>query len=400
MRYFTSIFIFLFSSISLYSQSNLLFDISEETAAQADQVCLDVSVQGFEHIVSMQYSIHYDPYSLLFLQPSNYNLPGLVASNFGTFPGILTFSWISNDLTNGTTLADGTVIFSLCFQVLADEGVSTLSFSEAPLMIEISNNMGDLINPVFQEGSVTINSSGGTDYTTLIAPIDTVMQGETFVVPITVRNFSNILSLQFGLEYDAEVLNFVEVGNMSLPYFDNSNVGTPPMLDEGKISVSWFDEELLGSSLEDGDTLFAITFEAVGAPGDMSGLLFSNNFVSIEIGDSSGVAIPYQIEQGSIYIFQEVNTSSLENPVFTYLPLSPNPMRNESVLRFELQQSSKVQWRVVGANGQVILEEEAFLPSGKHHIVLPRDQFPSAGTYLVELRSGRYRGTRTLIVGQ
>ena len=60
--------------------------ISDETTNVGDQVCVDVSVEGFMDILGMQFSINYDPADLEFVSVGNFNLTDLNANLFGTPP--------------------------------------------------------------------------------------------------------------------------------------------------------------------------------------------------------------------------------------------------------------------------------------------------------------------------
>ncbi len=401
MRFLITLLLSVVLSFSAYTQS-VTFTLAEEEAAYGDVVCLDVTVQNFTAVVSFQYSINYDPAFLSFVGTDGYNLQNFASGNVGNpSAGDITISWVSDDLINGTSVADGTSIFQLCFHVLlASELTTPIVFSDMPIGIEASDNTGNLIDPLFVGGSITVVNDGNADVITLYASQDTVMTGETVVVPITVENFVDILTFQFSLHYDSLVLRFVEAGDFSLPYLGTANLGTPPNLPEGTITVAWYDEEIQARTLEDGDTLFTITFEVIGSPGTMSPVFFSGFPTSVEISTISGVAMSFNLVGGGIYVFQEVGTHSVANPLFRFHPLSPNPMRTESYLTFELQKSSYVQWRVVDATGRIVYQEESYLPFGKHHISLHRDKFPSPGTYMIELHAGGYRAVRSLVVLQ
>ena len=85
-------------------------------------ICLDVEVQGFTDIISMQYSINFDSQVLAFDSYQNFNLPGLDPIDFGQpSPGALTVSWIIDDLINGQTVADFTSIYQFASMLLVHQ---------------------------------------------------------------------------------------------------------------------------------------------------------------------------------------------------------------------------------------------------------------------------------------
>ena len=82
-------------------------------------VCMDIEVQGFTDIISMQYSINFDSTVLTFNSYQNFNLPGLDPNDFGLpNAGALTVSWISDDLLNGNSVADFSSLYQVCFDVI------------------------------------------------------------------------------------------------------------------------------------------------------------------------------------------------------------------------------------------------------------------------------------------
>ena len=244
--------------------------------------------------------------------------------------------------------------------------------------------------------SYTFSQAGGD--VTLSLPEDTAMMGEVVYMPVTVQNFSGIIAMQFSINYDSLVLELQDVSDFGLQYMAIDNFGMPPDISNGTLTVSWFDQQLQPQTLDDGDTLFVITFAVIGAPGSWSAVAPTGTPVAVEFGDENGQALPYILDSGSVYVQPGVATHSVKNPEFTYLPLSPNPMTTLSYLRFELHRTMEVQWRVINAEGKILIEGSDYLPSGQHSIPLYRDQLPSAGTYIVELSGENYRGARTLIV--
>lgn len=237
------------------------------------------------------------------------------------------------------------------------------------------------------------------DAVALALPEDTAMTGETIYMPVTVENFTGIIAMQFSISYDSLVLEFQDVSDFGLEYLTIDNFGLPPGLPKGVLTVSWFDQQLQPQSLEDGDTLFVLRFEVIGGPGSWSALAFTGTPADVEFGDENGLPLPYILDSGSVYVEPGVAARSLKNPEFTYFPLSPNPMSaGLSYLRFELHKAMDVHWRVMNAEGKILIEGSDYLPPGQHSILLQKEQLPSAGTYIVELSGENYRGARTLIV--
>ena len=110
----------------------------------------------------MQYSIDYDDTVLDYDLAQNFMLSGLTAGNIGNpNPGDVTISWVSDDVVNGTTIADNTPIVELCFTTIGGNGTSSgIDFVGSPIIIEVTGP-GGVINPTFNNGTVNVGTGGG-----------------------------------------------------------------------------------------------------------------------------------------------------------------------------------------------------------------------------------------------
>ncbi|MCB9284927.1 MAG: gliding motility-associated C-terminal domain-containing protein [Lewinellaceae bacterium] len=273
---------------------DLTFIASDETVANGAQVCVDVSVQNFTDIVSMQYSINYNASVLQFDNASGFNLPGMTAANFGNpTSGNITLSWLANDPINGQSVADGTVIFQLCFTAIGAGGTSSnISFSGSPVPVEVIDASGP-VTPVFDNGSVTVTGGGGggggTDLT-FIASEETAGPGAQVCVDVSVQNFDNIVSMQYSINYNPSILQFDNASGFNLPGFTAANVGNPSA---GNITISWLaNDPIAGQSVPDGTVIYQLCFTVLGSAGSMSNITFSGTPTPVEVTNPSGIITP------------------------------------------------------------------------------------------------------------
>lgn len=136
--------LFLFGKIALFAQGTdqcFTLELSATEANPGDTICLDITTNAFNKILSTQYSMHWNVEDLKYVAIENLNLPNLSFTNFGLLPdlvdnGQVPLSWVDQSL-NGVSLPDGTVLYSICFEVLAEEaGFYPVFFSENPTIIE------------------------------------------------------------------------------------------------------------------------------------------------------------------------------------------------------------------------------------------------------------------------
>ena len=128
-----------------------------------------------------------------------------------------------------------------------------------------------------------------TTNTGLIINIEnyTAIPGESFCLEVSVENFSQIVSSQYTLVWNAEIMQFDSLINVNLPYpqnfFYNEN-----FVDIGQLLVNWFDSLGEGNDLDDGTVIYELCFTAVGAISDLDTIGFENLPVQIEVTDVPG----------------------------------------------------------------------------------------------------------------
>ncbi len=140
----------------------------DATGNNGDVVCVEIIVEDFTDILTMQYTITWDPTVMIFDDIQNFNLNGLEPFVFGTpaFPNVdegeLTLSWSDPDLIfDGETVPSPTTIFEVCFELIGQPGDSSpVNFSNSPTTIDIADINGQPVGTIFNSGTVTIAGGG------------------------------------------------------------------------------------------------------------------------------------------------------------------------------------------------------------------------------------------------
>lgn len=132
---------------------------TDMVAEEDSEVCFEVKTSDFNQILSIQYSMHWDPKMLKFKEVRNFGLPGMRENGFGTHlaeKGILTFSWYDPNL-RGMTKTGEIKLYDLCFQVLGERGSETqLKFDGNPTVVEIANSAGVFLELRTAGGKLTV----------------------------------------------------------------------------------------------------------------------------------------------------------------------------------------------------------------------------------------------------
>ncbi|MEY2949612.1 MAG: hypothetical protein RLZZ248_813, partial [Bacteroidota bacterium] len=280
--------------------------------------CLDITASGFEDILGMQFSLNYNASLFDFSSVGNFGLSGLTSSFFGvpgsgTTPGNITLSWYDESLS-GVSVANGTSLFEVCLTAKSS-GSGTLAFSGSPTIVEISNSSGEILDFTGNPGALTVTGGdtggggGGSENPSftgfgLIAGDVAGMMGDEVCVPVTTQSFDEILGMQFSMNYNPTFLEFSQLTNFGLEGLTSSLFGVPGSgTTAGNITLSWFDNNLVGITLPDESKLFDVCFTALS--NNTSTFSFSGTPTSIEISDAAGDIIPFNSSSSTISISED-----------------------------------------------------------------------------------------------
>lgn len=138
---------------------NLTLIAPRLVASSGETVCLDITVAGFQQLISMQYSVRWDKNVLEFKELKSFQLPSMDNNNFGTNnaqDGVLTAMWIENSL-KGIAIADGTSIYQICYKVKGKSGqFSSINFVDKPTPFEAVNTRDEVVGIKGMDGKVTV----------------------------------------------------------------------------------------------------------------------------------------------------------------------------------------------------------------------------------------------------
>ena len=274
--------------------------LADVSANQGDNVCLPVTVNDFNNILGMQFSVNYNASVLAFTGAQNFNaaLVGFTSASIGNpTPGNLTFTW-NDPFAAGVTLPNGATIFELCFDVTGASS-STVSFSGTPTPIEIIDGNEMTVPFNSESGTVTVGGGGGPVGFTLSLGDVSANQGDNVCLPVTVNDFNNILGMQFSVNYDASALMFTgsQNFNAALVGFTSASIGNPS---PGNLTFTWNDPFAAGVTLPNGATLLELCFDVTGS--STTTVSFSGNPTPIEIIDGNEMTVPFNSESGTVTI--------------------------------------------------------------------------------------------------
>ena len=134
-------------------------DIEDAYAKKGEEVCLSVSARSFTSILGLQHSILFDQKQLKYKTSKSFGLPGLSLGSFGTTKadqGSLNFLWFDMNV-KGVTVPDASVLYDLCFEVLAKKGSTCkVTIGDKPLKMEVVGPNKSKLNLESKSGKISV----------------------------------------------------------------------------------------------------------------------------------------------------------------------------------------------------------------------------------------------------
>ncbi len=122
---------------------------------------------------------------------------------------------------------------------------------------------------------------------------------DTFLVPIRVRNFTNVGSMQFTVSWNTTELDYAYTTPISPAFTQGAvNIGfdSTTYIGTGRITFTW--TRFGGLSVPNDSTIFSLAFRRIG--GSFSPVEVSSNPVQVEVTDASGNELMVQTMNGGV----------------------------------------------------------------------------------------------------
>lgn len=122
---------------------------------------------------------------------------------------------------------------------------------------------------------------------TLQASAKTAMSGKQVCLDVSVRDFRDILSMQYTMKWSPDKLKFSRIDGLNLPGLGSANFGAHGS-DKGLLTFAWYDSNVRGITVPDGTTIYQVCFDVLGNSGEKAWFQFTGYPTIIEISDKEG----------------------------------------------------------------------------------------------------------------
>ncbi len=261
--------------------------------------------------------------------------------------------------------------------------------------------MNKIVSVFFCIGIISLSTIDTTAQITLIAGNNTANKGETIDVPLQVKGFNDIFSLQFSVNWDTTVLAFKEVHSFTeaLPQFRADGVGVENIR-EGKLIVIWFDNSLTGIDVADSTEILVLRFEVIGEEGANSSIAFTNEPALIEAVDATSTILDVEVIDGEIVVPGNTTTTTFlqaQNGMRLFQN-HPNPFYKNTTIKASFSTAEWVLLTITDTYGRAVFEERFQASNGINNILIDTEQLTVAGTYTYTLSSSTHQLSKQMIV--
>lgn len=221
-------------------------------------------------------------------------------------------------------------------------------------------------------------------------------EGQDVLVNINVNDFADLLSFQFGVAWEANKYEFIEIININEKVEDTSGFiatdGVPSEI--SVLRTLWFDDTVINpATLDDGALLFTVKLRRLNEGQDGPIGIAPNEDFFIEFANSNTEIVDYIIDADGCSTLAFSTLSSNENIILNSLEVSPNPFQDE--ISIQLESVGSGSFSIYSISGKFI---EKYNYSQTDLVTLPLESI-RAGSYVLmhETEDGKMLGQSKII---
>jgi hypothetical protein len=206
-----------------------------------------------------------------------------------------------------------------------------------------------------------------------------LVQDDILSVEFRAENFEALMALQFGLQFDASKLEFVEQESIAGSPLQASNFG---LYDIATGEIRSLMAVIQSQSLTNGAPAFRLRFKVLQSGGKLSDVLQLSDDIL------QGYTFASDYTPGSVDLEFESLSTGTDNPVlngFELLQNQPNPFKRETVIGFKLPEACEGQLRVFDISGRLVEEQKGWFAKGYNERAFRFDGYTGDGMLYYEL---------------
>lgn len=211
--------------------------------------------------------------------------------------------------------------------------------------------------------------------------------GEQISIDLTAENFNELIAYQWILEFNPEVLTYTGFDNVNLVNLGELGFGKV-VINEGKLVLTWANATEISKKTE--DVIFSLNFE-VNQDARLRDLLKVTPHERLQ-------PVAYRTDETPMNV--ELNFVQPEVPAseFVLNQNTPNPFKEETAISFSLPEASTATLTIMDITGRILKQYEGEFAQGYNVISINRNDLPSSGTLLYELKTPEHTASKKMII--
>ncbi len=199
--------------------------------------------------------------------------------------------------------------------------------------------------------------------------------GEEINVYLKSKEEETLEGYQFTMNYDSEVLEFVDLESDATEDFSINNYAV--FEDRGAVTLSYNGDFLL----EKNNALLHFTFQAKRS-GKLSDLLFINsNITKVEAYSAADELLDVDLN------FEGGNVNTMLEDQFKLYQNQPNPFTNSTEISFYLPAASNVELRIFDLSGRILTSIQNDFNEGLQTLTIDKKDFNATGVFYYQLQT-------------
>ncbi|MEN0006566.1 MAG: cohesin domain-containing protein [Bacteroidota bacterium] len=135
----------------------------------------------------------------------------------------------------------------------------------------------------------------------IIPTTTTVKAGSEACIPVKVKDFTDIMTMQYSMNWDADKLSFSKAQGFNLPYLSKQNFGTH-LAKSGTLTFLWLNNALKGNTVTNDSAIYEVCFQVTGKAGQTASFSITDKPTVIEAMNANEQLVQLKAGVGTITI--------------------------------------------------------------------------------------------------
>ena len=231
----------------------------------------------------------------------------------------------------------------------------------------------------------------------IVVTASTAKAGDTVNISFVADHFQDYRAYQMALQFDPNVLQFMEARSGDLPNIEPENFGLEG-LRKGEIRTLWVNPGHEGVSLTPGQSLFELSFVARQPIDDLSEMLSLGGHAGYNFAfDANRRQQPVRLTYVTEAVVTNTNNQTLAG--YQLLQNQPNPFAEITSIGFDIPKSEQVQLVIYNHLGQMIQSVEGQFSAGRHYLEVNLSDYKEANQLLYyQLKAGPFSKVKKMLI--